>query len=40
MGNDKVRTHISIREDQKDAIDERSLNLSDFVRQRLDEWME
>ena len=36
----KVEKHITVREDQSDEIDERNLNLSGFVRDRLDEWSE
>lgn len=40
MGMELERTHISIRADQKEMVDDENLNLSGFVRDRLDEWME
>lgn len=45
MANDDLtedeltRKHISIRGDQESAVRERNLNLSGFVRDQLDDWM-
>jgi hypothetical protein len=37
---DMERTHITIRSDQKEAVEDRNLNLSAFVRDELDDWMD
>lgn len=39
-GGGRARTTISIRPDQKEWLDENSLNLSSYVRQKLDETIE
>lgn len=35
-----VRKHVNVTESHADEIDDRNLNLSGFVRDRLDEWSE
>lgn len=39
-GSDMTRKHINIRDRHAEEIDDRNLNLSGFVRDRLDEWSE
>lgn len=35
-----VRTHVNIREDQKEWVEDNHINLSSLVREKLDEEME